>query len=247
MKIDLNADLGEGSGADELMLRSVSSCNIACGGHAGDHLSMRETLRLAMRAGVSCGAHPSFPDRDGFGRRDYHGSLDALEKSVSDQLANLLSIAEEEGVPLTHVKPHGALYNQAALDPSLAELIALATKGALPGLALVGPPNSAIERAAAYADLRFIAEGFADRRYLPDGRLMPRTEKGAVLVEQAEQISQSLAFAAGEPIATSTDQTITLSVQTICLHGDTPGAAQSAIALRQALEAAGAVIEAPSG
>lgn len=247
MKIDLNADLGEGMGDDEAMMPYLSSCNIACGGHAGDKETMRATLKAAKQAGLACGAHPSYPDRPGFGRRPFKGNASILATSLYAQLVLLSAIAEEEGVRLTHVKPHGALYHAAAADLEQARFLASAVTEYLPDGALVGPPGSQLKVAAEEAGLSFVAEGFADRRYLADGKLMPRTQTGSVLEDVSEQIEQALALGRGEDLSLPLGKAIKLQVQTICLHGDTPGAVHSAQAIHAALEEAGVRVEAPYG
>lgn len=240
--IDLNADIGELSGAegrvlDAKILNAVTSCNIACGGHAGDAVSMRETLRLAKQKGVDAGAHPSYPDREGFGRRDMDISLDQLRNSLSSQIADLLNIAEQKGIILSHVKPHGALYNAAAKSKELAMIVAEVTAHA--GIQrLVGLPDSAMELAARSQGIEFWGEGFADRSYEQDGSLTPRSVTGAVLECESDQIDQALALSNGL-ITSRIGEEIHASVQTICLHGDTPGAQRTAMAIRNALIAAG--------
>ena len=240
--IDLNADLGEmpgdeGRALDAAILDAVSSCNIACGGHVGDDQSMRATLLLAKDRGTRAGAHPSYPDREGFGRRRLNIDDDQLERSLFDQVAGLLKHAGDIGVNVTHVKPHGALYNDAAKDQTLADIVARVTKAAgIP--VLVGPPNSLLQSSAEASGLIFVAEGFADRAYEPDGSLVPRSEPGAVIEDEAKQSAQALLIAAGH-VRTRSGKEIALPVQTLCLHGDTKGARETAIKIREALEAAG--------
>lgn len=241
-QIDLNADIGElpgdeGRALDAAILASVTSCNIACGGHAGDAESMRATLRLAKAHGVRAGAHPSYPDREGFGRRAMEISLEDLEASLAEQLVALLTEAANEQVHISHLKPHGALYNEAAQDAGLALMIAGVTSAA--GIKkLVGPPLSKLELAASAYGLEYIGEGFADRSYQKDGQLTPRSEPGAVLHEEADQIQQALEIASGK-VMTVIGKQIELPVQTICLHGDTPGAQKNAEEIRNALIEAG--------
>ena len=240
--IDLNADLGElpgdeGRALDAAILDAVSSCNIACGGHAGDEVSMKATLLLAKERGTRAGAHPSYPDREGFGRRRLNIDDDQLEQNLSDQIADLQKHAGDVGVNVTHLKPHGALYNDAAKDSALADLAARVTKAAgIP--VLVGPPNSELQKSAEASGLTFVAEGFADRAYESDGSLVPRSEPGAVIEDETKQSEQALSIAAGH-VKTRSGEEIPLPVQTLCLHGDTKGARETAIKIRQALEAAG--------
>ncbi|RFB05484.1 5-oxoprolinase subunit PxpA [Parvularcula marina] len=234
--IDLNADLGEGCGDDEGLMEVISSANIACGGHAGDEMSMRTALQLAKRHGVAAGAHPSYPDKEHFGRRSMTVEPEALLETLSMQIANLAGFAAEEFVTLRHVKPHGALYNDAARDPALAAVVLAAIRKVLPDAALVGLANSALEQAAHAAGHPFIAEGFADRVYTEEGFLLPRSEEGAVIEAESCRIAQALALAKGRPVATAKGDDITIPVETICVHGDTPGALNSAKAIRAALE-----------
>ena len=237
--IDLNTDLGEGCGDDAGLMSVISSCNVACGGHAGDTASMREAVRLAHAHGVRIGAHPSYPDREGFGRRAMPIEGGNLKAALRQQIASLAAIAAEEGTALTHVKPHGALYNQAAIDAPLARLVSEIVAEGLPGAALVGPPGSELEAAAAETGLSFLAEGFADRAYTAEGRLVPRSEPGAVLECDEDRLAQALQIAREGEVTAHNGLTINLPARTICLHGDSPGALASAHAIRAALEAAG--------
>lgn len=244
-RIDLNADLGEGSGGEGDLMALVSSCNIACGGHAGDAGSMAQALRLAKAAGVHAGAHPSFPDRANFGRAPSDLTGPALARELLRQICALKAIAARLGVPLTHVKPHGALYNMAAGDTSLARIVASAAGASLPGAALVGPPNSALDDEAARAGLAFLAEGFADRAYEADGRLRAREEPGAVLTSPDAQALQALDMAGRHCVTAHDGAELDLPVETICIHGDTPGALAAARRIRTTLEAAGFTIARP--
>ena len=228
--IDLNADLGEGDASDSELLEIVSSCNVACGGHAGDAASMRATLKSAIKSGVSIGAHPSYPDREGFGRRSGFMTGDDLRDSLIMQINALVSIAAEQGVAISHVKPHGALYNDAVNDSELAELIAMAILATVPDASFVGLPNSELQKAAAANGLDFIAEGFIDRAYQDDGQLVPRSQPGAV--------HESLELVLPQAIS------LVDKVDTLCIHGDTPGAADVAKAVRDALEQKGVQIRA---
>lgn len=228
--IDLNADLGEGDLYDADLLKIVSSCNVACGGHAGDAETMRKTLLSAIENDVSIGAHPSYPDREGFGRRSGYLSGEALFTSLTRQIEALQSVAMEIGATLTHVKPHGALYNDAVNDPELSDIIARAIKATVPDVAFVGLPKSQLQRAAVDHELRFIAEGFIDRAYQDDGQLVPRSEPGAVHKSLDLVLPQAVSLVG--------------KVDTLCIHGDTPGAAQAAAAVRQSLEEKGVEIRA---
>ena len=232
MTIDLNSDMGESFGAwsigaDAELLRVVSSANVACGAHAGDASIMRRTVRAAMAAGVSVGAHPGFPDLAGFGRRELRMTAGELEDSVIAQIAALAGVAAVEGVRLTHVKAHGAMYNMAANDASMADAIAAAIAAVDRSLVMVGLPASALERAAAKAGLAFAAEGFADRAYDTDGTLVPRTRPGALITDPAQAADGALRMAREG------------RVRTICIHSDTPGAAAIGAAVRRAFDSHG--------
>ena len=227
MRIDLNSDMGEGVGEDEALLRVVSSANVACGAHAGDAVVMRQTVRAAKAAGVAVGAHPGFPDLEGFGRREMRMSAADIEDSVISQIGALAAIAMSEGVTLTHVKPHGALYNMAAKDAVMAGAIAAAIAAVDRALVMVGLPASALEWAAANAGLAFAPEGFADRAYEADGTLVPRAKPGALITDPAAAAAGALRMAREG------------RVRTICIHSDTPHAAAIGAAVREALDAAG--------
>jgi UPF0271 protein len=241
-RIDLNADVGEGLRHDHALMRVVSSANVACGGHAGDPDTMRATVVLARDHGVAVGAHPSFPDRAGFGRREMTLSPREVAECVADQLRALASIASAEGVRLRHVKPHGALYNLAAGDRALADIIAR-TVGAFDGaLVLFGLAGSALIDAGARAGLATASEAFADRAYRSDGSLVPRTDSGAVLHDAGIVVPRAIGMARDGAIAADDGTRLTLSVDTICVHGDTPAAATLAARIRAALEEAGIAV-----
>lgn len=235
--IDLNADLGEGCAFDAELLSVVTSCNIACGGHAGDSDSMRTALQLAKANGVAAGAHPSFPDRENFGRTKSDLRGDALEASLREQVQTLAQLAVETDISLTHLKPHGALYNMAAQDEDLADSICAVLQAALPGARLVGPPGSQLQARARVHNISFVAEGFADRAYENDGQLRDRKLEGAVFHDPQQQVSQAAEIAIKHQVITHDGGTIPLPVQTLCVHGDTPGAFAAAQAIRTALEA----------
>lgn len=246
--ICLNADIGELSGAngralDRAILDVVSRCSIASGGHAGDQASMVATVKAADARGVLIGAHPSYPDREGFGRKPMSMSREDLSTSLSQQVRALAAITRERGAKLSHLKPHGALYNTAAGDEDIARTIVDVTiQSRIP--LLIGPPNSSLETAASDAGLDYLAEGFADRAYEVSGNLTPRSMSGAVLETDAERIRQAVQIAATGQVSVRTGETIDLPVRTICVHGDTPGALASALAIREALNAAGIEIAA---
>lgn len=230
MKIDLNCDLGEGVGNDEAIMPYITSANIACGFHAGDEQTMRETLRLAKRFGVNAGAHPSWDDRENFGRVEMDVSPEEAEKLIFEQIQILAGIAKAEGVTLTHVKPHGALYNQAAKNMELARAIARAVKTVSVDLILVGLAGSRSLEAGREVGIRVAAEGFPDRGYNADGSLMSRLLPGA-LIESPEEVAEhalNLIKKGG--------------MDMLCLHGDHPHAAENAKLLRVVLEKNGVKI-----
>jgi len=228
--IDLNADLGEGDPYDRELLRIVSSCNIACGGHAGDAETMRRTVLSALENDVSIGAHPAYPDCEGFGRCSGFLSGEKLFNSLVDQIKALSLVAAEAGATLTHVKPHGALYNDAVNSRELADLIAKAISATVPGAAFVGLPESELQEAAVDHELTFVAEGFIDRAYQDNGQLVPRSEPGAVHKSLELVLPQAVSLVG--------------KVDTLCVHGDTPGAAEAAAAVRAELEKQGVAIRA---
>lgn len=245
-QVCLNADIGElpggaGRALDAAILEVVSRCSIACGGHAGDAVSMAETLRMAQARGVHAGAHPSYPDREGFGRTRKNMSLAELAVSLKAQVSDLQAIAATEGVELRHIKPHGALYNDAARDADLARLV-VALSGESGITTLLGPPASEMERAARVVGLTYIAEGFADRAYEADLSLTPRGLPGAVFEDHAAQRAQALEMVLKHQVTARTGEILPLRIDTLCLHGDTPGAAENAVSLRDALEASGIAI-----
>lgn len=230
MKIDLNCDLGESVGNDEAIMPYITSANIACGFHAGDEQTMRETVRLAKRFGVNIGAHPSWNDRENFGRKEISASSNEVEKLVVEQIQILAAIAKEEGMTLTHVKPHGALYNQSAKDVGFASAIARAVKSISVDLILVGLAGSRSIEAGREMGLRVAAEGFPDRGYNADGTLMSRLLPGALIESPEEVAAQAL-----ELIRTR-------RMDTLCLHGDHPNAAANAKVLRDVLEKNGVTV-----
>jgi UPF0271 protein len=246
--MDLNADLGEGFGPwtmgdDAGVLQFVTSANIACGFHAGDPRVIDRTVALAARAGVAIGAHPSHYDLRGFGRRSIAADPEEVEADVLYQVGAVLAFAASHGKPLVHVKPHGALYNQAAVDNGLARAIARGVARVSRDLVLVGSASSGAMREAAAAEgLRFAAEAFADRAYEKDGTLVPRGREGAVITDSAEAAARAVRIAREGRIAAVGGAVIALAADTICLHGDTPGAVDHARAVRAALEAAGIAV-----
>lgn len=247
MRIDLNADVGESYGAwtmgqDEELIPLVTSVNVACGAHAGDPLVMARTVELAARHGVAIGAHPGYPDRDGFGRRDLGMAADELEASLLFQLGALAGIAGAAGLQLRHVKPHGALYNRAARDPELATTIARAVRRFDAALILVGLAGSAMLDAARAEGLHVAAEAFADRAYEADGSLRSRRLPGAMLASPEAAAEQAVSIITRGSVTSHDGQVVSVAADTLCIHGDTPGAADYARQVRHALAAAGASV-----
>jgi UPF0271 protein len=242
--IDLNADLGEGCGDDEALLQIVSSCNIACGGHAGNAESMGRTVALAIANGVAVGAHPAYPDRDGFGRESGFMRGADLYDALSAQVTELADIAANLGAKLAHVKPHGALYNDAVRDTELADIIARVTAETPGTPALMGMANTELERAAERHNVRFIAEAFIDRAYEPDGTLVSRKEPGAVHEDLNVATTQAARLAQDAEVTARNGDEIRVRADTLCIHSDTPGAGEKARAVRDVLESRGVEIRA---
>ncbi|PXW79172.1 UPF0271 protein [Blastomonas natatoria] len=246
--IDLNADLGEQpeeQARDIALMRSISSCNIACGGHAGDGASMTVMLRAAKAARIAAGAHPSYPDRLGFGRVSLDMPLPGLIESLLEQVRALEMVAAREGVTLAHIKPHGMLYNDLADRPDMALAVTEALHSAFPRLALVGLAHSASEDAARDVGARFIAEGFVDRGYTPARRLVPRSQPGALIASDADRAAQAIAIATGEPITANDGSLIHVMAQSLCIHSDSPGAEQTALRIADEMAVLGIKIKAP--
>jgi len=242
VSIDLNADLGEGKPYDKPLLQVVSSCNVACGGHSGDAKSMAATVRLALQHGVAVGAHPSYPDREGFGRRSGFMTGDALYESLTAQASAFVDIAVQLGASLAHLKPHGALYNDAAMDADLADIVARVA-AELPGNSrLVGLPNSELQKAASRHALNFVAEAFVDRAYTAEGRLVARSEAGAVHHDIEKIAAQAVTLATDKTVRAINGKIIKVSADTLCIHGDIQGADVVARSVRAALEENGVVI-----
>jgi UPF0271 protein len=250
VEIDLNADVGEGFGAwsmgdDTGLLRVVTSANVACGFHAGDPSVIDRTVQIAARAGVAIGAHPSYFDLRGFGRRAMAVDPAEVEADVLYQVSALAGMARAHGARLVHVKPHGALYNQAASDEALATAVARGVTRFDSGLVLVGlASSSAMRRAAESQGLRFAGEAFADRRYEADGTLVPRNAEGAVILDPAVAGLQAVRIAQKHEVVARGGAVASLRAETLCVHGDTPGAPALARAVRDALEAAGVAVRA---
>jgi UPF0271 protein len=245
--IDLNCDLGEERGDDEAVLPFVTSANIACGLHAGGPAVMRRTVAAALRAGVAIGAHPGYADRAGFGRQAQALPPAEIHDLVLFQIGALDVFVRAAGARLQHVKPHGALYHEAAARPEVADAIAHATRAARADLVLVGAPDSALAVAARACGLRFAGELFADRQYGDDGRLLPRSDPRAfVTLDDAAAAARAVRMARDREIPCASGKVLAQAGQTICLHGDDPRAADRARALRAAFARAGLAV-APLG
>jgi len=234
MKIDFNADLGEGCASDRALLQLVSSANIACGFHAGDAATMLQSVRWAQEFGVAIGAHPSFPDRENFGRTAMQLPAETVYAQVVYQVGALKALAESEGAKLVHVKPHGMLYNQSARDPLLADAIARAVKAVDSGLILVGLANSVSIEVAKRVGLKTRQEVFADRGYQADGALVPRGQPGAMIDSEDRAIAQTLAMVQQGRVQSVDGQWVPLQAESVCLHGDGEHALNFARRLHQA-------------
>jgi 5-oxoprolinase (ATP-hydrolysing) subunit A len=250
--LDLNADMGESfgpwsMGADEALLGFVTTVHVACGFHAGDPEVMASTLRQAGAAGVVVGAHPSYPDLAGFGRRAMSVSPERIKLDLLYQLGALDGIGRSVGVRVRSVKPHGALYNRMAVEPAVARGVAEAVASYSAELWVVMPAGSAALRAAQDVGVRVATEAFCDRAYLPDGRLVPRSEPAAMITDPARAAARAVAFAAGSPIDAIDGSPLVLDATTVCIHGDSPGAAAIAAHVRLALEAAGVTVASYAG
>ena len=250
--IDLNCDLGESFGRwtlghDAALMESISSCNIACGYHAGDPEVMRRTVRLARDNGVAIGAHPGLPDLVGFGRRPMSVTPAEVEDFVLYQIGALEALARAEGVRLQHVKAHGALYNMAIRDRALADAIARAVAAFDRSLLLFGLPGTELLRAGEAAGLPVAAEGFADRSYESDGSLTARSQPGAVIHDPGEVVARAVRMAREGVVLDRDGEEIPMRVATICTHGDTPGSHELTRRLREGLEAAGMKVRAVGG
>jgi UPF0271 protein len=220
-------------------MRVITSASIAAGFHGGDPSVLRQTVRMAKAAGVAIGAHPSFPDLAGFGRRDMKMTESEAEDLVLYQIAAVAGVASAEGMRLQHVKPHGALFNMAARDPKLASAIARAVAAFDHQLILFGPPDSELTRAGQAAGLRVAAEGFADRAYEPDGSLAARTKPGAVITDVEQVVKRAVHIACEHSVVAMNGSVLPLKIDTLCVHGDTEGADLLGARIRAGLEAAG--------
>lgn len=230
LTIDLNADLGEGLGRsraaeDEALLDFVSSANIACGFHAGDATTMRDTVRAAKLRGVTIGAHPSYPDIPGFGRRELGLSPKEISRHVEYQIRALRDVCGAERAKLSYVKPHGALYNRAARDREAATAVVAAMRAVEASFTLLGLAGSEMARAAERAGIAFASEAFVDRAYKPDGTLVPREEEGAVIDDVKSAVRRAVMLVKGQTITADDGSELHITAQSLCVHGDNPNAA----------------------
>lgn len=232
-KIELNADLGEGCAGDAQILPFIDAANIACGGHSGDRQSMQQTLLLARRHGVSAGAHPSYPDRQHFGRRALKMDESELQHSLRQQLQQLGEIATAIDYPLRHIKPHGALYNQCAVDSALADRVVECFARFDDRLIIVGLAGGELTRIAGTRGLKTQQEGFVDRRYRDDGSLQPRSDTDAVIGDIDAAFRQAQQIVATGQVTSINQRAVPLAIDTLCLHGD----GKHAVALAQRLSA----------
>ena len=249
--MDINSDLGESeesvaSGADFELMRFITSANVACGGHAGDERTMRETVRTAKQLGVAVGAHPGYPDRENFGRIESPMSVSEIEATVRDQIAALAEIATPLGVQLVHCKPHGALYHAANKSAEVAAAIGRAVLESDEQLIMVGQAGSATLTLWESMGLSCAAEAFADRAYEPDGILRKRTLPGALLDDPAKAAQQAVDIATRQFAVTTDNSELKVAAQTVCIHSDTPGSVAIARAVNEALKNAGVKVRALS-
>jgi UPF0271 protein len=243
-RVDLNCDMGElpemlANGRQEALMQSVTSANVACGGHAGDEALMRQTIEQALRHGVAIGAHPGYEDRENFGRAELPLTEEEIRDSVHRQVTTLAAIAEKCGAQVGHVKAHGALYNRAAWDTGIARAIAEGVRRWRQDVVLVGLAGSLMLDEFRTAGFRVAAEAFADRRYEKDGTLRARKLPDALMHHPEEAAEQALRIAEGRGVLTRERDVVHLEAETICIHGDTPGAERIAEAVRRRLESAG--------
>lgn len=244
LHIDLNADLGESFGPyeigqDQRVLELVSSANVACGFHGGDPSVMLETVLLASRAGTAVGAHPGFPDREGFGRRHMELSAAQVEADALYQIGALSAFCRAAGVEMRHVKAHGALHHAAVADRAIADALARAVKRYDPGLLFVALPGTHLEAAGRAAGLGVSREGFVDRGYLPDGRLVPRGRPGAFIENPKRAAERAVAMVRHGQVEAVDGSLVAVRVETLCVHGDNPRAPEFLLAVRGALKEAG--------
>ncbi len=243
--IDLNSDLGEGAGTDAQLMPLISSANVACGGHAGDESTMSATVALARRYAVAVGAHPGYPDRENFGRIPVAMTHDALSEEIARQIRALRHV--DPDLKISHIKAHGALYNEAWRDKAIAKAIVASVKTVFTtqtDVALFAPPKSALAEAALHAGLRVVREGFADRAYEKDGTLRSRKLADALHTDPNVAAKQALSFVRDGGVHAHDGSFLKMVVDTLCIHGDTPGAPAIAAAVREALVGAGVKVRA---
>jgi 5-oxoprolinase (ATP-hydrolysing) subunit A len=243
MRIDLNADMGEGVGDDARLMPLVTSANVACGFHAGGPETMRRTVRLAREHGVAVGAHPGYPDRAGFGRRHLAASPDEVRDDVTYQIGALWAFCRAEGIRLTHVKPHGALYNAAAEDRELARAICQAARDVDPALTVVCLARSPMAEVARALGVPCAEEAFADRAYTARGTLVPRRSAGAVIRDPAEVAERVSRMVRERRVVAIDGSLVLIDAGTVCIHGDTPGAVELVSAIRARLAADGVAVQ----
>ena len=246
--IDLNCDMGEGetdasAALDRELMRFISSCSIACGGHAGSEHTMRRTAASALDAGLRIGAHPSYPDRENFGRQSMSISGSALSVAITEQTAALKAIVTELGGELSFVKPHGALYNDMARDAELTSLIVTTIKEFDPTLKIMGLAGSHCRAICEDLAMPFLGEAFADRRYADDGQLSPRSKNGAVITEPESAVEQILSIVEHARVESINGKWLPLQAQSICVHSDTPGALEHLTLISNHLIARGLTID----
>jgi 5-oxoprolinase (ATP-hydrolysing) subunit A len=243
LRMDLNCDMGElpemiADGTQETLMRSITSANVACGGHAGNPETMRATIEQALRYGVAVGAHPGYPDRENFGRLELQMPVQAIADSVFEQVCALEEVARMCGAKIVHVKPHGALYNQAAKSREISAAIAAGVQRWRSDVVLMGLAGSRMLDVFREAGFAVAAEAFADRKYEPDGSLRSRKFEDALLRKPEEAAQQALRIAERGTVIASDGREVRIDAQTICVHGDTPGATEIAAAVRAKLEIA---------
>jgi len=235
MYLEINCDLGEGLDNDALLMPLIHSCNIACGGHAGDERSMKNTVSLAKKFKVKAGAHPSYPDRENFGRNVMDISMSALKNSLKQQITSFLQISKAEDYPMHHIKPHGALYNELAKNPELAEMLVDLLNNYFPGTFLFCPPQSEIEKIAKKYGVPLMLEVFADRNYHPDFSLVPRSHPQALITDPNLVLAHVENLVINKRIRTLEGLEIPIQADTLCIHGDNPNALEILKSLRKNL------------
>ncbi len=243
--IDLNCDMGEGFPSDADIMPFISSANIACGAHAGNIETMRQTITLALQHGVAIGAHPGYADPENFGRKEMNLKASDITSLVASQINLMQEVCKAAGAKLRHVKPHGALYNQAARDRSVADAISLAVQQTDPDLLLYGLAGSCSAESAAAHGIRFVHEVFADRTYTHEGRLTPRSDPQALVSSSAAAVEQVLSMVLEEKVISTSGQSISIKADTICIHGDGEHAAIFARQIHHTLVEKGITIQTP--